>query len=142
MAKISDKIREWCNDAYSGRKIRTTKDLYALADRIDSEMVELPKDKDGRPIHVGDTVYLDDGRKAEVNRIAFTREKTSIDLLMCDKGSFLFSAAQMDITHTAPDSWERIAYDIETVVPIDDEDDERFRRELAHRIRRLAKEGE
>lgn len=33
-------------------------ELLALADRIDAEMVELPKDRDGAPIHVGDTVYL------------------------------------------------------------------------------------
>ena len=54
MDKLSDEIRRWCDDAYSGRKIRTTKDLYDIADLIDHEMVELPKDKDGRPIHVGD----------------------------------------------------------------------------------------
>lgn len=39
--KISDELRRWCDDAYIGGKIRTTKDLYAIADLIDREMVEL-----------------------------------------------------------------------------------------------------
>ena len=55
--KISDELRRWCDDAYSGRKIRTTKDLYDLADRIDREMVELPRDANDEPILPGDTVW-------------------------------------------------------------------------------------
>ena len=41
-----------------------------------------------------------------------------------------------------PDSWERIAYDFETCVFIDNEDKNRFRHDLADRIRRLAEECE
>ena len=50
--KISDELREWgygfCGDTYDV--------VTAIADRIDSEMVEFPKDADGVPIHVGDKV--------------------------------------------------------------------------------------
>lgn len=49
MTDISDEIRKVA-DEYDVLA------LYKLADRIDSEMVELPKDKDGVPIHVGDTL--------------------------------------------------------------------------------------
>ena len=51
VSSISDEIRTWCGG------VGTVKDLRALADRIDAEMVELPKDADGVPIHVGDTVW-------------------------------------------------------------------------------------
>lgn len=37
MAKISDEIRQWGIDTYSGDEIRAIKELRALADRIDAE---------------------------------------------------------------------------------------------------------
>lgn len=59
--KISDELRRWCESengtgcggfvtGYSSEK------LCDPADRIDSEMVALPKTADGVPIHVGDTL--------------------------------------------------------------------------------------
>lgn len=108
---ISDEIRELIDD--EDLYPRHIAELRRFADRIDAEMVELPRDIDGVPINVGDTVYLEDGRKAEVSRIILGQKKTSIDLWMCDKGSFFFSVAQRDITHTVPDSWGRIARDLE-----------------------------
>ena len=109
---ISDEIREFVRRSYADEYM-DPRELLALADRADAEMVELPRDIDGVPINVGDTVYLEDGRKAEVSRIILGQEKTSIDLWMCDKGSFFFSVAQRDITHAVPDSWGRIARDLE-----------------------------
>lgn len=109
MARISDEIRDVADgvDAASYRK------LLSIADRIDRETVELPCDRDGVPIRVGDTVYLEDGRKGEVSRITLERERVSIDLWMPDKCRFFYSVAQGDMTHTVPDSLERIADDIE-----------------------------
>ena len=49
MAKISDEIRKVA-DEYD------VLPLYKLADRIDAETVELPKDADGVPIHAGDVL--------------------------------------------------------------------------------------
>lgn len=40
-----------------------------IADRIDRETIELPKDADGVPIHVGDTVYDRDGHEYSVDHI-------------------------------------------------------------------------
>lgn len=40
-----------------------------IADRIDRETIELPKDADGVPIHTGDTVYDRDGHKYSVDHI-------------------------------------------------------------------------
>ena len=133
--KISDEIRKWCDRVdVDGDACEKPRDL---ADRIDAEMVELPKDADGEPIHVGDTVYgCRSGMKMIISELRMTANGWSIST----SRGYLTDA---EVTHTRPDSWERIAYDIETVVPIDDEGDERFRRELADRIRRLAaKEGQ
>lgn len=57
--KISDEIRKWCDEADVDGN--ACDELCELADRIDREMVELPKDADGVPIHVGDTVYYTEG---------------------------------------------------------------------------------
>ena len=142
MAKISDELRDYGRRLVSNASPFncTFGDIRAyldeLADRVDDEMVELPKDKDGRPIHVGDTVYgCRSGMKMTISELRMT---TNGWLISTNRG-YLTDA---EVTHTRPDSWERIADDIETVVPIDDEGDERFRRELADRIRRLAKEGQ
>ena len=55
--KISDEIREWgygfCGDTYDV--------VTAIADRIDAEMVELPKSADGETIHIGDVMEWDNG---------------------------------------------------------------------------------
>ena len=63
--KISNEIRRWCA-SHEGTliSIDDSDELRALIDRIDAEMVELPKDADGVLIHVGDKVYLDDGHMA------------------------------------------------------------------------------
>ena len=49
---ITDELREWIN----GNTIIHVTELRAIADRIDAEMVELPKDADGAPIRVGDVL--------------------------------------------------------------------------------------
>ena len=66
--KISDAIRKWCDlaEAYSF----PCDELRELADRIDNEMVELPKDRDGVPIRVGDTVCLLNGNTYSVEEIS------------------------------------------------------------------------
>ena len=57
--KISDELRRWCDKI--DHKREGFWNLRELADRIDSEMVELPKDADGVPIHVGDVMEWDNG---------------------------------------------------------------------------------
>lgn len=134
---ISDEIRTWCDDVdYDSEEIRTTKDLRALADRIDAEMVELPKDADGVPIHVDDLVYLEDGRSAKVICIDIEPNRKHIVCLSC--GWYLPS----DLAHEFPDSFERIADELEEwsednrVNWTSDVSDRAA--EFAHRIRKLA----
>ena len=52
MQPTSDEIRKVA-DKYDVTHVTP---LYAIADRIDAEMVELPRDRDGVPIHVGDVM--------------------------------------------------------------------------------------
>ena len=83
MSKVSNEIRNWCDlcggiiDSYDRDK------LGALIERVDAELVELLKDADGIPIHLGDTVYLDDGRKAEVRRIQLSERGNIIVFTVC-----------------------------------------------------------
>lgn len=143
MSYISDELRKHAKRMRNLR-IFTYKDpseYEHLADRIDEEMVELPKDADGKPIHVGDTVYDKDGNDG----VVCTLTLNSLD------GKWLIGIEDMDamcgpnlLTHECPDSWSRIA---------DELDEWRFEhmRDLeadglndmslfADRIRRLAKE--
>ena len=135
MSKIGDELRDYCKKVLR-YTIYYDKFCY-FADLIDHEMVELPKDKDGRPIHVGDTVYLDDGRKAEVRRIQLSERENSICFDVC--GDF-FSFWPEHLTHTAPDSFERIADELEAWCDSVDVDGDAcdVPRDLAKRIRRLA----
>ncbi|MDY4651192.1 MAG: hypothetical protein SO366_02950 [Atopobiaceae bacterium] len=145
--KISDELREWCDDAYSGKKIRTTKDLYAIADLIDREMVELPKDADGVPIHVGDTVYDGNGMAREVVSISFGRCGGGMTVHAVDGSSKWCDLIPGNLAHAYPDSFERIADELEELSESNriNGSGEVFYRagDLAARIRRLAdKEAE
>ena len=144
MSKISDEIREWCELCGGIIDSVDKAELDALADRIDSEMVELPKDRDGVPIHVGDTVYLEDGRTAKVTRIGIGIYEDGIYALV---SGYNFSVSPEYVSHTRPDSWERIANELEELSESNriNGSGEVFYRagELAARIRRLAEtEGE
>lgn len=114
MAKISNGIRNWCA-AHEGTIIDSDDcdELRAFANRIDDEMAELPRDMDGLPIHAGDTVYLEDGRKADVSCVHIAQHSTSIDFETCGDGRIFFSIEPKHFSHERPDSWESIADDIE-----------------------------
>ena len=136
MSKISDEIRGFVKRSYADEYM-DPRELLALADRMDRELVELPRDRDGVPIHVGDTVYLDDGRKAEVTRIQLSECEHSIGFTVC--GDF-FTLWPDDFTHARPDSWEHIANELEVWCDDVDVDGDACEkpRDLVERIRRLA----
>lgn len=144
MAKISDEIR---NDFVRGDGVDVVsyRKLLSIADRIDAEMMELPRDRDGVPIHVGDTVYLDDGRVAKVTRIGIGVDEDSMCVIVYGDN---FSLTPGYVSHTKPDSWGRIAQDMEDWAEehrAGSETSDVFDRALgfADRVRKLAeKEGE
>ena len=69
MSKISDELRAAANMLFlSGSNGYNV--LIGLADRIDAEMVELPKDADGEYIHIGDVMeWCDSGETLTVEGI-------------------------------------------------------------------------
>lgn len=134
--KISDEIREWCKwcDEHSAAR----DELCKLADRIDDEMVELPRDADGVPTHVGDTVW---GYASGIERVVTGMNLTDKLALFTDS---MCIGRSTDVTHERPDSFERIADDLEKWLdePSADWDDFKKARVLVDRIRKLAKDGE
>lgn len=139
MGEISDKIRKWCGTCRDSCIDEDDCDgLRDLADRIDAEMVELPKDADGVPIHVGDTVWgCISGMQTAVHELRLTDRWTiSTDMGFAPKASV--------VTHARPDSFERIADELEAKTPscghqgyIVVSRDEVI--QIADRIRKLAK---
>lgn len=53
-----------------------------------SNMVELPLDKDGQVIHIGDTVYDDDGAKITVRSIRFNESRNNV-VITCEGSDFV-----------------------------------------------------
>lgn len=134
--KISDEIREWCNlpQAYGIH----CDELRGLADRIDREMIELPKDSDGMPIHEGDKMYLDDGQMFIVNCIKFVdNDNPFFYLTDVNRAAYI----PTELTHTCPDNLERIADELDEWCDGADiyGDACGVPRELVDRIRKLAK---
>lgn len=143
MGKISDEIRMFVKRSYADGHM-DPKELLALAERIDSEMIELPRDADGVPIHVGETLYLPSGVKVDVNRIFIGQGEPNIECVEFLKTKFLFSRQAKDFTHTIPDSWESIADEMDKFVDDTPGIDTFYAstasrlRDLAERIRELA----
>ena len=115
-----------------------SEDLVSVADRIDAEMVELPRDADGKPIHLGDTVYNHTGREREVTSLLRLQGK-DCPMWMVSVGVDGYVSPR-GLTHERPDSLERIADDLDAWCDRTDVDGNACGepRGLAERIRRLA----
>lgn len=137
MSDINDRLREFARvGALNPFQVA---ELRRIADCIDSEMVELPKDRDGAPIRVGDTVW---GCISGTQMVIHELRLTDRWAISTDRG---FSPLGSKVTHTCPDSWERIADELDAWCDGADVDwgacD--VPRGIAGRIRKLAeKEGE
>ena len=118
-----------------------SEDLVSIADRIDAEMVELPKGADGKPLHLGDTVYDQEGLEHEIAKISFAEGSDHTikepQIISRDACNFIYPRS---FTHERPDSLERIADDLDAWCDRTDVDGNACGepRELAERIRRLA----
>ena len=117
-----------------------SEDLVSIADRIDAEMVELPKGADGKPIHIGDTVFTNDdpGTSWCVRYIELRSDSGPI--IGIESSGVNTYRPPSCLTHERPDSLERIADDLDAWCDLTDVDGNACGepRELADRIRRLA----
>lgn len=130
--RISDEIREFVvnEDLFPNQ----TDELRCIAYRIDRETVELPKDADGVPFHVGDTVYYcNSGFPMKVLSLSFDGQWH-----LTTNRAHVHSTSL--VTHERTDSWERIADELDGWYDAVDEDGNSYGnpRELADRIRKLA----
>lgn len=143
MSKASDELRKVA-DTYDDKAFlpKLNGMYHDLADRIDAEMVELPRDADGKPIHVGETMYGLRGRGRMVVSLRLYGEEDPTWMVSMGTDACVHPSR---ITHERPDSLERIADEL-------DEIKERFRtsdsdtffalQDLAGRVRAQVKERE
>lgn len=97
--------------------IFTSYELRVLADRIDREMVELPKDAEGEPIHIGDVLYSS-GNECRVISITVKADEACVGV-HTDEGVFLPSVNPKYLSRKnteplepePPDSWEKLEED-------------------------------
>lgn len=80
-----------------------------------SNMIELPLDKDGEVIRVGDVVYDEDGDKYEVMGYEVDDSETNI-ILDNESGSVSISAAPNELTHKQPVTIESLVARIKRVM--------------------------
>jgi hypothetical protein len=112
--KISDELRRLAHD--EGVYGDACVGLRDLADRIDAEMAELPKDRDGVPIHVGDTVYDENGMAYEVVSISFGQWTGGVTVHAVDGFSKWRDIIPGKMAHISQDSWERIADEMDEMI--------------------------
>lgn len=145
---ISDEIRRFVKRSYADEYMDPM-ELLAIADRVDAEMIELPKDRDGKPIHTGDTVYAhgfpdgNGGATCEVCSIEFNEGRES-SIEITTSGIVTYRTPS-SLTHELPDSFKRIADELEAWCDDTDVDGDAcdVPRGIADRIRKLAeKEAE
>ena len=106
MKTISDEIRMFVKRSYEDGYM-DPKELLALADRIDRELVELPRDADGVPIHAGDTVWVcSSGTRFVVDELHMTEGGWAV----FTTNAYYVKAS--GVAHAEPDSFERIAYEL------------------------------
>ena len=138
MAKISDEIRSFVKRSYADEYM-DPRELLAIADRADRATVELPLDRDGVPIHVGDTVWdMHNWKKLSVIDIVMGAHEVRLYVTPDETVEWYVNPA--DLTHTAPDSFERIADELEGL-SVDSSDNyyvSTHCSKLADRIRKLA----
>ena len=102
MSKIGDDLREFA-DAEVLSAIQIS-DLKHMAKRIDAEMVELPKDRDGIPINLGDEVCLD-GKYGHVTRIDYRIDNERHVIFWSGSECIVCMETELaELTHECPDS--------------------------------------
>lgn len=133
---ISDEIREWCDiskdsiiDFDEGNK------LLDLADRIDNEMIELPKSADGKIWTGREVCFWTRAGYHNFGCVALRDDKWYVE----DVYGMNYNAES--VWYERPDSLECIADDLDEMVDAEDSADDVYEKlaDLADRIRKLAK---
>lgn len=99
------------------------KDRMELASRIldlcdTSNMVELPLDKDGKVIHIGDVVYTSDGEEHKMAGYIMRKNTTEIILSVNSEGTYITTSAN-NITHKKPVTIASLIKELTDIVAAD-----------------------
>lgn len=136
----SDALREWVRRARADEHM-SLRELDAIADRIDSELVELPTSADGRAWDGSEYGFWTGAWRGEYHDLH--------DLVLRPGGWYVEDDcgnryAAESVWRERPDSWERIADELEAWCDGADVDGDACDtpRDLAERIRKLAKVDE
>lgn len=144
MSDISRELRKVADECLIG--VANTR-VSDLADRIDAEMVELPRGNDGKPIKPGQTVYKainGDLSEYVVHSLRYSVPGWVVLIKRADKDASCIVRPDV-LTNECPDSWERIADELDNLrltaatyrhLEACDED---AIHDLAKRIRKMAK---
>lgn len=140
---ISDSLRALAN--YTAFRDKAGEILKNVANRIDSEMIELPRDAYGFPIHVGDELWTADGECVIVKNIVVFENEMKVMVSTKAQGPGVYICTST-LTHERPDSFARIAQELEDFAEEyreSREENDTFIRVLdfAARIRNLAEKG-
>lgn len=73
-----------------------------------SNMIELPLDKDGEVIHIGDTLYDNDGAKITVSSIRFNESRNNV-VITCEGSDFVCTYSADNLTRKNPVSVQSIS---------------------------------
>ena len=145
MSKASDEIRMFVKRSYADEHM-DPKELLALADRVDAEMVELPKGVDEKPIKPRQTVYDLSGSGCKVDNLILYFDGSWLARITPEGSSKSCEIIPESLTHTSPDSFESIADEMDKFVDDTPGIDTFYAstasrlRDFADRIRKLAKE--
>ena len=108
-------------EALTGKQMAPSWDLRAgeisniIVDLCDtSNMIELPRDKDGEVIHLGDTLYDDDGSKITVRSIRFNSEYNIV--ITCDGSDFVCTYLADRLTRKNPVSVQSLSKRMQNVL--------------------------
>lgn len=89
--------------------------LARIIDLCDtSNMIELPVDKDGEPIHIGDVLYDDDGREISVSSIRYSEEYNAVITCYGEKFAGTYTGAQL--THKTSVTVQTISERMQSVI--------------------------
>lgn len=88
-------------------------DCEAVKDRLislcdTSNMIELPLDKDGEVIHIGDTLFDNDGAKITVCSIRFNNSENNV-VITCEGSDFVCTYSADNLTRKNPVSVQSIS---------------------------------
>ena len=80
-----------------------------------SNMIELPVDKDGEVIHIGDTLFDNDGAKITVCSIRFNESRNNV-VITCEGSDFVCTYAGDNLTRKNPVSVQTISERMQEVI--------------------------